>query len=186
MAMIPSDLSGGVDAPPAVRVWDPFVRIFHWSLATLFLTAFLTGDEWERVHENAGYAIAALLGLRIVWGFVGPRHARFADFVKGPRTVLGYLRDTVSMRARRYIGHNPAGGIMVLALIASIAAICLTGWMMTTDAWWGVEWVEEVHEAAAFGTLALIALHVAGVVLASVEHHENLVRAMFTGRKRPL
>ncbi len=177
-------LVGGNLSPAMVRVWDPLVRIFHWSLVALFAFAFLTADEWDSAHELAGYTIGGLVALRIVWGLVGSRHARFTSFVKGPGTVLGFLTDSIAMRARRYLGHNPAGGAMVIALLLAIAIISATGWMMTTNAFWGVEWVEEVHEAASFGTLGLIALHVGGVILASVEHRENLVKAMFTGAKR--
>jgi cytochrome b len=176
--------AGDAMSPATVRVWDPLVRIFHWSLVGLFAFAFLTADEWDKAHETAGYAVAALVALRIVWGFAGPRWARFADFVRGPGTVLAYLRDSILHRARRHLGHNPAGGVMVVALLAAIGGIAATGFMMTTDAWWGVEWVEEVHEALAYATLGLIALHVGGVLFASLEHRENLVRAMITGRKR--
>jgi cytochrome b len=178
------NVGDGAVASSRIKVWDPFVRVFHWSLVVLFATAFLTADESKSLHENAGYAIAALVGMRILWGFVGSRPARFTDFVKGPRTVLAFLRDSLAMRAIRYVGHNPAGGAMVLALLAAISTICVTGWMMTTNTWWGVDWVEEVHETAAYGTLVLIGLHVLGVALASLEHRENLVRAMITGWKR--
>lgn len=176
--------SGGVAPPETVRVWDPLVRIFHWSLVGLFFFAFITGDEWAKAHVVAGYAIAALVAFRVVWGFIGSRHARFADFVARPSAVFAFLRDSVLLRAKRHIGHNPAGGAMVIALLLAISAIAATGYMMTTDAFWGVEWVEEAHEAAVYATLGLIALHVGGVVLASIEHRENLVASMFTGRKR--
>jgi len=176
--------AGGAKPPATVKVWDPFVRIFHWSLAGLFVLAYATGDEVEQVHIAAGYAIAALLALRIAWGFVGPRHARFGNFVKSPRAVLTYLRDVALLRAPRYLGHNPAGGAMIVALLAMLAGTCVTGWMMTTDAYWGAEWVEDVHEALANVTLALVVLHVIGVLVASFEHRENLVTAMITGRKR--
>ncbi|HMQ57135.1 MAG TPA: cytochrome b/b6 domain-containing protein [Rhizobiaceae bacterium] len=184
MAAITSTATDGASAPSTVKVWDPFVRLFHWSLVVLFIAAFVTGDEWGKVHEPVGYAIAVLVALRIAWGFVGPRHARFADFVTGPGTVLRFLRQTAQMRAPRHLGHNPAGGAMVLALIATISAISATGYMMTTDAFWGVEWVEEAHEAFVWVAIALVVAHVAGVVFASLEHRENLVRSMFTGRKR--
>lgn len=176
--------TGDIPSPATVRVWDPLVRFFHWSLVGLFTFAFLTGDEWQKPHEVAGYVIAGLIGLRVIWGFVGSRHARFASFVYRPSTVAGFLTDTLRMKARRYLGHNPAGGLMVVGLLLAIAVISLSGWMMTTNAYWGVEWVEELHEAAAFGALGLIALHVGGVIVASLEHGENLVRAMVTGRKR--
>lgn len=180
-----STATGGGMPPETVRVWDPLIRIFHWSLAALFFFAFLTGDEWDKAHETAGYAIAGLVAFRILWGFAGTRHARFSDFIYHPLTVLAFLKDSVFLRAKRYIGHNPAGGAMVIALLGLIATTATTGYLMTTDAFWGVDWVEEVHKTAAFTTLGMVGLHVAGVILASLEHGENLAKSMFTGRKRP-
>jgi cytochrome b len=167
-----------------VRVWDPFVRIFHWSLVSLFILAFVTGDETEWLHLTAGYAIGALVVLRIIWGFAGPRHARFSDFVRTPREVIDYVRSVIRLRASRYLGHNPAGGVMIIALLAMLIGISATGFMMTTDAFWGAQWVEDLHEGLVYATLGLIALHVVGVVFSSIEHGENLVKAMITGRKR--
>lgn len=185
MSVVTDTIAAGGATPPAtVKVWDPFVRVFHWSLVTLFAVAFFTGDEVEWLHIGAGYGIVALVALRIVWGLVGPRHARFGDFVRPPREVLAYLRDVVLMRARRYIGHNPTGGMMIVALLTTLIATSVTGTMMTTDAFWGAKWVEEVHEALADAMLGLIALHVLGVVVASLTHRENLVKSMVTGRKR--
>lgn len=180
-----SSLSSGAAAPEeTVRVWDPFVRLFHWSLVGLFATAWLTGDEVQWVHEPVGYVIGGLVAARVLWGLFGSRHARFRDFIYRPATVTGFLRDSLKGRAKRYIGHNPAGGMMVIALILTIAGICTTGYMQTTDMWWGVRWVKEVHETLATLALVLVGLHVAGVVFASWEHRENLVKAMITGRKR--
>jgi cytochrome b len=176
--------AGGVRPPATVKVWDPFVRIFHWSLVALFAIAYATGDEIERVHIAAGYAVAALLTLRILWGFVGPAHARFSSFIRPPQDVLAYLRDVVLIRAPRYLGHNPAGGLMIIALMATLIGTCVTGIMMTTDAYWGAKWVEDVHQALANITIGLVALHVVGVLVASFEHRENLVKAMITGKKR--
>lgn len=167
-----------------IRVWDPLVRIFHWSLVAAFVLAWLTGDEWDDVHEVAGYVIAALIGFRLIWGLVGSRHARFPDFVRGPRAVARYCQDIAYGREARFIGHNPAGGAMIVMLLVTLAGACLTGWMYTTDLFWGVEWVEETHEWLANALLVLVALHVAGVVLASRRHHENLARTMVTGLKR--
>lgn len=177
--------TGGGKPSASIKVWDPFVRVFHWSLAGLFLLAYATGDEIENVHIAAGYAIAGLLGLRILWGFVGPRNARFSDFVRSPRAVLAYMRDVALLRAPRYLGHNPAGGTMVVALIVTLIVTCTTGYMMTTDTFWGAKWVEEMHEAFAKLTVGLVVVHVLGVLVASFEHSENLVKAMITGRKRP-
>lgn len=167
-----------------VRVWDPFVRVFHWSLVSLFLFAYFSAEDWNRGHRLAGYTIAGLVALRIVWGFVGSHHARFSSFLFHPTTVVRFLGDSVKMKAPRHLGHNPAGGAMVVVLLIMIGVIAGTGYMMTTDAYWGVEWVQDLHEAVANLTMGLVALHVAGVVLASFEHKENLVRAMVTGFKR--
>jgi cytochrome b len=167
-----------------LRVWDPFVRIFHWSLVALVAVAFATGDEIEWLHIVVGYAIAALVALRIVWGFVGSRYARFSNFVRSPRTTVHYVVQAVRWRAPRYLGHNPAGGAMIVALLVMITGIVGTGFAMTTDAFWGAKWVEKLHEALAYATLGLVALHVMGVVFSSLEHGENLVRAMVSGQKR--
>jgi cytochrome b len=176
--------AGSATPPATVKVWDPFVRVFHWTLMMLFVIAFVTGDEAEGVHIVAGYGIAILLALRLVWGFIGPRHARFSSFVRSPRNVLGYLRDVANLKARRHLGHNPAGGVMIAALLAALIGTAVTGYMMTTDAYWGAKWVEKLHEALADGTLVLAGLHVLGVAASSLLHRENLVKAMWTGRKR--
>ncbi len=177
-------VAGGNTPPATIKVWDPFVRVFHWSLATLFLVAYATGDEIERVHIAAGYAIAGLIVARVVWGFIGPHDARFSNFVRPPREVLAYLRDAALLRAPRYIGHNPAGAAMIVALLAMLTSTCITGYMMTTDAYWGSKWVEDVHETLANLTIGFVVVHILGVLLASFEHRENLVRSMVTGRKR--
>jgi cytochrome b len=177
--------AGGVTSQETVKVWDPLVRLFHWSLATLFLVAYVTGDEIETVHIAAGYTIGGLVALRIVWGFIGPAHARFSNFVRPPREVLAYLRDVALLRAPRYLGHNPAGGAMIVALLLMLIGTAATGFLLTTDAFWGAKWAEEVHEVFANLTVGLVVVHVLGVLIASFEHKENLVKAMFTGRKRP-
>ncbi|MGD9597740.1 MAG: cytochrome b/b6 domain-containing protein [Steroidobacteraceae bacterium] len=177
-------VAGGGVPPATVVVWDRFVRFFHWSLVTLFAVGYLTGGEAEDVHIVNGYVLASLLALRVLWGFVGPRTARFRSFVRSPAGTLAYVRDAARLRARRYLGHNPAGAAMILALLLALAGTVTTGIMMTTDAWWGSEWVEEVHEFLANATVGLIILHVAGVLVASFQHRENLAAAMVTGRKR--
>jgi cytochrome b len=176
--------AGGARLPATIKVWDLFVRAFHWSLVALFVIAYATGDEVERVHIAAGYAIAGLIVLRVVWGVFGPRQARFSTFVRTPREVYAYLRDAALLKSPRFLGHNPAGGAMILALLAMLIGTCVTGYMMTTDAYWGAKWLEHIHEVLANLTVALIVLHVLGVLLASFEHRENLVKAMITGRKR--
>ena len=173
-------------ARPDIPVWDLFVRMFHWSQVALIGVAWLTEDGPKWLHEDAGYVLAALLAARIVWGVVGPRHARFSDFVRGPRAVLRYLGDLARGQARRHLGHNPAGGAMIVALLLAVAATILTGWLQTTDMFWGSSGMEVVHEGAAILVLVLAALHVAGVIVESLRHRENLVGAMVTGRKRAL
>lgn len=167
-----------------VKIWDPLVRVFHWSLVASFAIAWLSAEEWNDLHQWAGYAAGALIGFRLLWGLVGTRYARFAQFIRSPGTVVSYLKDILTGRERRYLGHNPAGGMMIVALMLCMAALCVTGWLYTTDAFWGEEWVEETHELLANLLLALVGLHVAGVLVAGFRHRENLVRAMVTGRKR--
>jgi len=169
---------------PTVKVWDPLVRVFHWSLVVSFALAWISADEWDDLHIWAGYAAAGLIAFRLVWGLFGPRYARFRQFVRSPGAVAAYVGNLLIGRERRYLGHNPAGGAMIVALIVSLALLCLTGWMYTLDLFWGSDWLEEIHEVLANLLLVLVGLHVAGVILASLKHHENLARAMITGRKR--
>lgn len=176
------ETAGRITRSATVPVWDAAVRLFHWSLVGAIAYEFLA-EAGTPVHEILGYVALTLVGLRVLWGFVGSAHARFSDFVTGPFTTLSYLKDILSGHPKRYLGHNPAGAAMVLALLAAVFATGGTGWLMTTDALWGEEWIEELHETLAYGTLALVGAHVAGVVLASVQHGENLVRSMITGRK---
>jgi cytochrome b len=185
-----------------VRVWDPIVRIVHWALAATVLIAWMF-DEPLRMHTWLGYAAAMLVVVRILWGFVGPEHARFVNFVRGPRVVTGYLAGLIRFSSPRYLGHSPAGGAMIIALLVMIVVTTGTG-MANLAAEQGegplasviakVEpqpgqrhpelFIREVHETAANITLALVVLHVCGVLLASFAHRENLVLAMITGRKR--
>ncbi len=179
---MPSDAAGLSAAGPMVPVWDRFVRLFHWSLAGTVLLAFLT-DEQRWLHEAAGYAVLVLVMARVVWGFVGTRNARFGSFVTGPRTVLHYLSRLRSGRAPRHLGHNPAGGAMIIALLVLLVVVAGSGWMSETDAWFGVPWVDHLHHLSAHLLLVLIGLHVAGVIASSWLHRENLVVAMITGCK---
>lgn len=171
-------------AERGVRVWDPAVRIFHWSLVTCFLGAYVLGDEGGALHQNLGYAVLGLVGFRLVWGIIGGRYARFSNFVPSIRHLGSYMKSVAVHKDQRFVGHNPAGAAMIVALLLALIGTGTTGWMMTTATFWGMEWVEEVHEVLANGTLALVGLHVAGVILTSIRHRENLVAAMFTGRKR--
>ncbi len=171
-------------ASTTVRVWDPLVRICHWMLAAGCVAAFLS-EEGDLVHQVAGYVAAGAVSIRLVWGFIGTPHARFSNFVPGPRRLVGHLNDMLNGRDQRYVGHNPAAGAMALTLLGLVLVLALTGWMLTTDRYYGQDWLEGVHEGAAYLGLALVCMHVAAALYESVRHRENLVWAMITGRKRP-
>jgi cytochrome b len=197
-----------------IRVWDVFVRLFHWSVAVGFFVAYFSEDALT-LHVWAGYVVGALVLLRIVWGFIGPEHARFSSFIYPPGTVLRYLWDLLLGRAKRYLGHSPGGGAMVLVLLIGLLGTVGTGlelyaieenagplapFMSSASppgqaqpaieregdegAEGAGEFWEELHEVLANMMLILVVLHVAGVLLASYVHRENLTRAMVLGLKR--
>lgn len=206
-------------AKPKVAVWDPAVRLGHWILVAAFFVAYFTEDDLLRAHVWAGYTVGAVVILRVIWGFVGSRNARFSSFLYGPVAALKYLIGIVRNTARRYLGHSPAGAFMIYLLLISLAATVGSGLIVyayekhagplatfvgvsssgaetgedrnggRTRAATGGEgpeetW-EEVHEVLANFTLALIGLHILGVLIASLVHRENLLAAMITGKKRP-
>lgn len=198
-------------APP-LRVWDLFVRLAHWTIVLAFLVTFVTEDDTLTLHVWAGYLIGVLVLLRVLWGFVGTKHARFADFVYGPAMVRNYLGDLARRRAKRYIGHSPAGGVMILVLLAGLLATVASGIQLQSvreraappaasamraavtqargeDAderprRQDVRFWKELHEMIANLMFVLILVHVGGVVVVSLLHRENLARAMVTGLKR--
>jgi cytochrome b len=164
-------------------VWDLPTRVFHWLLAGSFATAWLTAESerWQLVHVTAGYTVAGLVVFRLLWGLVGSRHARFGDFVRGPGAVLAYLKSLLRGRPQHHAGHNPAGALAILGLLALAALTTATGWANYYKV--GGDALEEVHEFLANAMLALVIVHVAAVVLSSMLHRENLVAAMVHGRK---
>lgn len=167
-----------------ISVWDPLIRLFHWSIVTACVLNLFVFEAGKPAHRFVGYIVAILLLIRIIWGFAGTRHARFGDFFPTPSRLLPYLRDVWRGREPRYIGHNPAGAVMMLLLLALLASVCLTGWMMGLDAFWGQEWLEDLHGALANSILLLALLHAAAAIVESWRHRENLVLSMLTGRKR--
>ncbi|HED16650.1 MAG TPA: cytochrome B [Gammaproteobacteria bacterium] len=181
-----------------VRVWDPLVRFFHWSLVAGFTIAYFTGEDFITLHSWVGYFILVLIVIRIGWGFVGSRHARFSDFVYRPATIKQFLKDTLQAKAKRYLGHNPAGGAMVILLMLSILITGFTGvmvlgvedqagpmasWFVGSSDVWG-DIAEETHEFFANFTVFLVLLHVTGVFIESLIHKENLVSSMISGFKQ--
>jgi cytochrome b len=167
-----------------VRVWDLYVRLFHWSLVAAVSWAWFGAKDPDALHAVAGYTACGLLASRLIWGVVGFSYARFSSFVKRPKVVIDYLRSIARGNEARYLGHNPAGGAMIVALLTLICATCASGGLLNTDAFWGDERLQAVHQIFADGLLILVAIHIAGVLLASFHHKENLVWAMITGRKR--
>jgi cytochrome b len=238
----------------AVKVWDPIVRIGHWTLVIAFFTAYFTEDEFMTQHIWAGYVVAGVVAFRIIWGIIGSKHARFSDFVYTPNAIWGYLKGLVQRKPQHYIGHNPAGGAMVIALLTSLCIAVYSGFALyavennagpfskiygesagistaSSNASYTIianamaegdedkedevsektitsekdglggtglsskmqknemvneqdeEFWEGLHEFFANFTLLLVVLHVGGVILSSKIDKENLVKAMFTGRK---
>lgn len=186
-----------MDKESIIRVWDPLVRAGHWLLVISFFIAYLSEDDFLTLHTWAGYSVTGIILTRIAWGFIGTRHARFSDFVYPLSTIVQFVKDTLILRAKRYIGHNPAGGLMILAMIATLLVTTLSGMAVYATAdnagplapWLGgsshflEEIFEGIHEFFANLTLLLVIVHVTGVVLESLIHRENLVRAMVTGYK---
>jgi cytochrome b len=166
-----------------ILVWDLPVRVFHWLMVLCFAGAYLTAESerWRLVHVTLGYTMAGLVAFRIVWGLLGTRHARFANFVKGPAAVLLYLK---SLRGahERHVGHNPAGGLAILALLAFAVMVVATGWAAYHDIGGGE--IEDLHEVLANLMLGIVAVHVVGVLTASWLQRENLIGAMVTGCKQ--
>ncbi len=177
--------AAGREAPPAtVAVWDPLLRLFHWGFAASFALAWLTAESerWRDVHVILGYTMMGLVAFRLFWGLAGPRHARFSSFVRGPAAILRYLRSLLAGRPEHHLGHNPAGAVAIVALLALALLAGGSGWLLYNDL--GGEWLEESHEALASAMLAVVGVHLAGVAVASFLHRENLARAMLTGRKK--
>lgn len=167
----------------SVPVWDPVVRLFHWTVVSGCVINLLR-DDGDSIHRWVGYVVAAAVLIRLVWGFIGRRHARFSDFVPSPTVLRGYLVQLLHGREPRYLGHNPAGAVMIVALIGLLIAVSLSGWMMGLDRWWGNEALQEAHEWCAEAILYLAAVHVFAAVVESVRHRENLIASMISGRKR--
>jgi cytochrome b len=163
-----------------IPVWDIFVRVTHWSVALLVLAELTFLDDDWAVHRWAGYVVLGLVALRLVWGLVGSRHARFSSFPPSLHAARAHLAGLLRGRHMRHLSHNPLGALMAYNLWASLVAVCITGILMTT---WGVEWVEEIHEVIANWVLISVILHVAGVVIEGRRSNVGLIRAMIDGQK---
>lgn len=178
----------------SLKVWDLPIRLFHWLLVIGFFAAYFTEDDFLTLHVWAGYLVAGLLMFRLIWGFIGNRYARFSNFFCSPAKSVGYVKELAEGRAKRYLGHNPAGAAMIVLLLVSLLITAATGFAV-----YGAEeqagplagivtrnghlW-EEVHEFFANFTVFLVVLHVCGVIVESLLHKESLVKAMISGYKR--
>ena len=192
---------GETEKAASVKVWDLFIRCFHWTLVLGFATAFISGEiHASMIHVWVGYALCALLLARVYWGFKGSEYARFRSFFFSVNETLEYVRSMFKGHPKHYFGHNPAGALMVFALLALLALIFLTGLATlavidfegpvlflanlvsddTSDA------LRHLHEFLPIVGLVLVALHILGVIAGSLQHKENLVRAMLTGKKKSL
>lgn len=183
---------GGAIGGPEVRVvsreetqvWDPLVRLFHWTVVAGCVLDLFVFEDGKATHRLIGYIVAGALVVRLLWGFLGSQHARFADFVPTPRKLTQYVKALLQGQEPRYIGHNPAGAVVMLTLMALLAAVSVTGWMLALDAYFGNKALEELHEEVANLILVLAGLHAAAAIYEGWRHKENLVWAMVTGRKR--
>ncbi len=166
-----------------IKIWDPVVRIFHWSLVGGFAANALFVDSESNLHLMIGYAIIMLVAVRLVWGFVGSQYARFTSFPPSANDAMAQVQDMVTGRVTIHKGHTPLGALMIYNLLFTLAVIGLSGWLMTTDMFWGVEWPEELHEVAVSWAEFSVVLHIAAVIFESIRTHVNLPRAMVTGYK---
>jgi cytochrome b len=176
------------DSVPAqsIRVWDPLVRVVHWSVACLVIVDMVNDAGANPWHRYFGYAAGALVAARLAWGVFGSPYARLAAMAKSARRVVPYLTSAAARAAQRaYPGHNPPGACMSFALWTLVLAAVATGWMLQLEPWWGDDTVETVHAVFAYALAACAVAHVAGVLATSVARRTNLVKSMITGVKAP-
>ncbi len=166
-----------------MKVWDAFVRGCHWALLVACLLAWFSHGGLPTTHRIAGYVIAGLVGARVVWGFVGSQHARFSSFVPLVMRAVAYAGAMLRGRERRFVGHNPAGSVMILALLGALFLASASGIFIDTPSWRDFRPLHELHAAASDVLMLLAVIHVLGVLYASYRHRENLVKSMFTGTK---
>ena len=183
--------------PPQVTAWDPFIRIFHWSLAVSFVVSWVTQEEHYNLHLQAGYATLGLICMRLAWGFIARGHASFSDFIYSPKVIIAYLKSLPGKNPKRYIGHNPAGGAMVVLLLAGLFMVTLSGIALdAAENWSGpmsgmnlfryTSLIKSIHSLSTDLLLIAISLHLLGISLSSLAHRENLPKSMITGKKRKL
>ncbi|AXI61300.1 cytochrome B [Pseudomonas kribbensis] len=171
----------------SLRLWDPVVRVFHLSIAGVFAANYFfneAGDDW---HVWLGYYAMGWLLVRLLWGFVGPRSARWSDFWPTPSRLAAHARSLIAGRPEHRLGHSPIGALVMIAMLLAMLTVGLSGWAMEEiDALWGADWPLQVHETAADALLALVIVHIAAALFESVQVRDNLPLSMLTGRRRRL
>ena len=188
-------MSTSLKQSDTIKVWDPLVRVFHWSLVFFFFLAYLSEDLSLTLHVWAGYTVALLIGFRLIWGIIGTKYARFIQFIKSPQHVIAYIKQMAGFNAPHYAGHNPAAAAMIISLLICLIAVSVTGmsiiateaqgpladtFMATVNA----HWMEEIHEFFANATVFLVFIHVAGVAFSSFLEKQNLAKSMINGYKK--
>jgi len=203
---------------PMQYVWDPFVRVFHWSLVVAFAVAFYThASEWDRlihvsagyvagglllariiwglmktgyasflIHVSAGYVAGGLLLARIIWGLMKTGYASFDSFPLDPIQATKHICYVLKGNAKRYVGHNPAGSLVIYAMLVTGLTAVGSGWLVYNEGWLidQPEFFQTLHQYSTWGWLILVFMHVTGVLAESVVHKDNLILAMITGCKR--
>jgi cytochrome b len=164
-------------------VWDRFVRLFHWTLVACVLLNYFVFEEGESLHEWSGYLATALVTSRIVWGFIGSPHARFTDFFPTPSRLLRHVRAVRSGQPEHHWGHNPLGALMILLLMTLVISLGLTGWLQGTDAYFGEEWLQNLHRYLANTLIGFVGLHAAAALIIGRIERTRLIKAMVTGVK---
>ncbi|MEN5037131.1 cytochrome b/b6 domain-containing protein [Pseudomonas sp. TWI929] len=168
-----------------VQLWDPLLRLIHLSIAIVFFANYFFNEEGDDWHQWLGYYALACVVVRVVWGFVGPRSARWADFWPTPSSVAGHARDLLRGEHVHGMGHSPIGALVMVLMLIGITGLGLTGWAsQEVDALWGVDWPMDVHSWLANAVLVLVCVHVLGAIVESVRLRENLPLSMITGRRR--
>ncbi len=166
-----------------VKVWDLWVRLTHWTVAVgVLINLFELTEEGSTWHEYVGYAVVAIVVSRLIWGFIGTKYARFSDFFPTPNRIKNHLT-SISGNGKKHLGHNPFGALMMFALWGVIIGLGVTGYMMGMDAYWGEEWLQELHELLANSLYVLIPVHVLSAIGMGFIEKQNLVKAMITGKK---
>lgn len=169
--------------PTITPIWDRFVRTFHWTLVLCVMVNYFLISDGEVIHRWTGYLASALVCMRIVWGFIGSKHARFRDFTPSPSKVVHHVRAMFSGELERHSGHNPLGALMMFALMGTVIGLGVSGWMQTLDAFWGEEWLQAIHEFLANTLIALATLHALSAIVMGRIERTKLIKAMFTGEK---